>query len=215
MQYIATDIEGAFARHSAGVERAASAVAALDDEEKRDLQAFAGGCEDFESKQEIETHYRLMKDRQRPLGHEAVAAMRAEYDGLLSGAFKLDAERVREMGAALSLDNLTDDDLRGLAADNRHDYSALKAIADYGHGSRFARDLGRALGAFVEQVGEAPGKITRFCASGVDGDVRWRSKVESRCRLVAESYDDIQALIDGRTVERVTDPLLRALSMAG
>lgn len=220
MQYIASDIESTFRRHAVEVEKAASAVAALDDNERKDKQALAGGCDDFESERDLEAHYSALRERAKPRGREAVAAMRGDFDELLSGAFKVDGERVREMGAVLSLDNLADDDLRRLAADNRHDYSALMAIANYSqnHKSPFAVELGRALRDFVEQVGAAPERITRYCSNGVEGgrnSRHWRAEAQGRCQRVVESYDDLQAVIDGRTVERINDPLLRAVSMIG
>lgn len=220
MQHIADDVRSIFDRHSETIGRVADAVAKLDDAERRDKQAMAGGCDDFESESALETHYSILREHEKPVGRASVESMERDYDDLLSGAFRVDGERVREMGAVLSLDNLTDDDLRRLATDNRHDYSALMAIANYsqGHKSTFAVELGRSLRSFVEQVGAAPGKIARYCSNGVEGRKNaryWRAEAEGRCQAVADAYDDMQAVIDGRTVERVNDPLLRAVSMIG
>lgn len=220
MRYIASDVRRIFDKHSEAVGRTADAVARMGDAETRDRQAMAGGCDDFASERELETHYAILRDREKPMGRASVESMKRDFDELLSGAFRVDGERVREMGAVLSLDNLTDDDLRRLATDNRHDYSALMAIADYAndHKSGFAVELGRALRDFVEQVGEAPGKIERYCSNGVEGrgNARyWRIEAESRCQTVEDSYEDLQNVIDGRQVARITDPLLKAVASLG
>ncbi len=183
-------------------------------ERRRDdeLAALRGGSQTFGDEQDIQSTYRSVTDEARRHGSNAAYELRTQLQKIADDTQVVDAGKIAEIAPAVAL-GLSDGELKSLAKSNRHNRSALAAISR--SQGAFAASLGVALDAYDTAVAAAARKCADFPAravagtSGVTSASTLRGLLDDQLENIQNSWDDLQAVIDGDTA--AISPLEAAL----
>lgn len=206
--YLTNQIRNEFENHVKVFESVEKKMAQLEEAKVKEVQAFEGGCREYESLNELERDYQEAKKQVMQPGMKELQVMQSGFDSVLENAFAIDPEKVEALtNGVLKLNNLSDGDLMNVAKKYRDNYSGLMTIADYStsHTSKYAQFVSAALKKYIEVATDATKRIVGSCKGGMERKSKypgsWRGFCDGYINDVQRADDCLQSTIDGEYQE--------------
>lgn len=213
--YLTNRIKAEFESKADKFDELAKMSKQLEDSRLKEIQAFNGGCRDYETMEELEYNYNQARKELTKRGDKELHSMQDSFDSMLETSLAIDPKRVEYLtGGVLKLNNLSDNDLMNVAKKDRHSYSTLMVIADYAtdHESEYAKNVARALKKYIEVVTDSTKRIIGSCKGGYTKQTNYPGARRGFCdgyiEDVQRADDCLQSAIDGEYVEFSRDGAL-------
>lgn len=202
--YLTNRIKNEFENHAKVFENVEKKMTQLDEAKVKEVQAFEGGCREYESLNELERDYQETRKSVMQPGMDELQVMQSRFDSILEESFAIDPKHVEALtGGVLKLNNLSDGDLMSVAKKYRDNYSGLMTIADYStdHESKYAKHVSIALKKYIEVATDATKRLVGSCRSGIERKSKypgsWRGFCDGYINEVQRADDCLQSTIDG------------------